>query len=119
MQHLTDDQLSELRAALDAEKADLEDQLSEHGQKKTGNWQGTPKGFDAGEADVSDGGDRLEELSINVPLVEELESRLKEVTDAIEKMDEGAYGLCEKGGEEIPIERLEANPAARTCVEHS
>jgi RNA polymerase-binding transcription factor DksA len=34
-------------------------------------------------------------------------------------MDEGLYGICEVGSETIPLERLKANPAARTCVEHS
>lgn len=119
MQHLSTNQLDELRAALDAEHADLEEQLAEHGRKSGGDWQGTPKGFDAGEADASDTADRMEELATNVPLVEELESRLKDVKDALERMDKGTYGMCEKDGTEIPLDRLEANPAARTCVAHS
>jgi|SRR3989344_1514120 len=119
MKHLTGDQLEELRAALDAERADLEEQLAEHGRKSAGDWQGTPKGFDAGESDVNDAADAMEELVTNVPLVEELETRLKDVKDALEKMDKGLYGICEKSNKEIPLERLEANPAARTTVEYA
>ena len=119
MKHLSIKESDELRAALDAEQADLEEQLAEHGKKSAGDWQGTPKGFDAGEADEGDTADRMEELATNVPLVEELETRLKDVNDALVKMDKGTYGICEKDGSEIPIDRLSANPAARTCVAHS
>lgn len=119
MKHLTEEQLEELRAALDGEQVDIEEQLAEYGKKTGGDWQGTPKGFEAGEADENETADRMEELATNVPLVEELESRLKDVKDAAKKIDEGTYGICEKGGEEIDFDRLEANPAARTCVAHA
>jgi RNA polymerase-binding transcription factor DksA len=120
MQHLTKEQLEELRAALDAETTDLEEQLAEHGKKVGNNWQGTPAGFEnETDSEPEDIADRFEELATNVPLVEELESRLKDVKDALEKMDKGKYGICEKTGKEIPFERLEANPAARTIVEHT
>src|SRR3989344_65506 len=114
MQHLTEDQLEGLRAALDAEQADLEEQLTEHGKSVGGDWQGTPAGFENEAGNPEDTADRMEELTTNVPLVEELELRLKDVRDAIKKMDEGQYGICEKTGKEIPFDRLEANPAART-----
>ena len=39
--------------------------------------------------------------------------------EAIERMDQGIYGLCEECNEPIKLERLKANPAARTCVEHA
>ncbi len=118
MQHVTKEQLEELRAALDAEVADIEEQLAEHGKKIGGDWQGTPAGFETEiESAPEDTADRMEELTTNVPLVEELESRLKDVKDALKKMDEGVYGICEKTGREIPFNRLEANPAARTVVE--
>ena len=119
MQHLSADQLEEMRAALDGEQVDIEEQLAEHGRKSAGDWQGTPKGFDSGEADTNDTADAMEELATNVPLVEELEKRLKDVKDAIQKMETGVYGICEKSGEEIPFDRLEANPAARMCMKHA
>ena len=117
MKHLTEEQLEELRAALDAEATALEEQLAEHGKKVGGDWQGTPKGFEAEGGEAEDAADRFEELATNVPLVEELESRLKDVKDALKKMDAGTYGICEHTGEEIPFKRLEVNPAARTIVE--
>ena len=54
-----------------------------------------------------------------MPLVEELEDKHTDVSEALDKMDEGIYGLCEECNEPIPLDRLKANPAARTCIEHA
>ncbi|MCY8928854.1 TraR/DksA family transcriptional regulator [Bacillus subtilis] len=42
---------------------------------------------------------------------------LEEVNRALQKMKNGTYGVCEKTGQEIPYERLEAVPYARMTVE--
>jgi DnaK suppressor protein len=39
-----------------------------------------------------------------------------DITQALRRMDEGRYGICEKCGNTIPRERLEILPQARTCV---
>ena len=41
--------------------------------------------------------------------------QLKDINDALRKIKEGTYGICEKTGKPIPVERLEINPAARTA----
>lgn len=112
MEHLTPEQLEELRGALEAEKDSVEEELAEHGRKVGDDWQGTAAGFDADEADQVDAADKLEELAVNVPLVEELEQRYKEIVAALKRMDDGSYGIDERTGEPIDIDRLEANPAA-------
>lgn len=44
--------------------------------------------------------------------------RLAEIERALEKIDEGSYGLSDESGEPIPRERLEAKPeAVRTVAE--
>ena len=121
MQHLKQNELDELRGALEAEKDSVEEDLASHGRRQgeTGDWQGSSAGFEGQGADPIDVADQIEELATNVPLVEELEQRHKDVEEALEKMDMGTYGICEECGEEIPADRLEANPAARVCVAHS
>lgn len=113
-------QLEELRGALEAEKDSLEEELAAHGrvQSDTGDWQGKSTA-EGEEPDPIDAADNIEELATNVPLVEELEKRHTDVVDALEKMDNGVYGLCEVCEEPIPPDRLEANPAARTCIAHA
>ena len=44
-----------------------------------------------------------------------LMQELKDVNDALRKIEEGRYGIDEKTGQPIPINRLLANPAARTA----
>jgi DnaK suppressor protein len=42
--------------------------------------------------------------------------RLVDLDRAIERVDEGTYGVCERCGQPIAAERLAARPAARTCI---
>lgn len=46
-------------------------------------------------------------------LQENVEASLTDVEDALRRVEEGRYGICEATGEPISEERLEANPAAR------
>ncbi len=121
MKHIEQSEIEELRAALEAEKDTLEEDLASHGrvQDDSGDWSGASENAQGEESDPSDVADQIEELATNVPLVEELEAKHEDVEDALEKMDQGLYGLCEACGEPIPIKRLKANPSARTCVAHA
>ncbi|MEV0156948.1 TraR/DksA C4-type zinc finger protein [Micromonospora sp. NPDC050686] len=42
--------------------------------------------------------------------------RLAELDAALERLDAGTYGTCERCGSVIPAERLAVRPFARTCV---
>ncbi len=55
----------------------------------------------------------------NKALSDHLELRLREVNNALKRIEEGTYGICEVCKNLIPIERLRANPAAETDMEHS
>lgn len=115
MEHLTPAEVEELKAALDGEKALLEEELAAHGRKVGNDWQGTASGFDESEPDDVDAADKMEELTVNVALVEELETRYKEIIAALERMKEGTYGLTKEGAP-IDSDRLRANPAALTNI---
>jgi DnaK suppressor protein len=41
---------------------------------------------------------------------------LREIDDALERMDTHRYGECVDCGMDIPLRRLQAQPAARRCV---
>lgn len=70
------------------------------------------------EADESDLGDRNEEYEGNSALTDTFSARLKDVEDALKKIEEGKYGICEVSGDPIEEDRLMANPAARTNKAH-
>jgi RNA polymerase-binding transcription factor DksA len=42
---------------------------------------------------------------------------VNEIDDALRRMDNGTYGICEETGRPIPKARLKAIPYARYCVE--
>jgi RNA polymerase-binding protein DksA len=44
---------------------------------------------------------------------------LKEIDDALQRIENGVYGLCEGTGGQISKARLEAQPWARYCVEYA
>lgn len=72
----------------------------------------------ARSADPNEQADDVEEYGEHVAIVDQLETRFNEVKAALDRIDEGSYGVCEVGGEQIEHDRLEANPAARTCKKH-
>ena len=44
--------------------------------------------------------------------------RLRDVIDALDRIERGTYGICEGSGQPIPKKRLEAFPSARFCIEY-
>ena len=63
--------------------------------------------------------DVQEELENAASVEYNLESRLRDINEALEKMRQGKYGVCSVGVEAIDEARLRANPAALTCIKHS
>ena len=53
----------------------------------------------------------------NLELLERDQSTLREIDEAIGRIDEGNYGQCEGCEELISRERLRAVPHARNCIE--
>ncbi|MET8893557.1 TraR/DksA family transcriptional regulator [Streptomyces albogriseolus] len=49
-------------------------------------------------------------------LLSQAREHLNELDHAMERLEGGDYGRCEQCGEQIPTERLEVRPAAKTCV---
>jgi DnaK suppressor protein len=56
------------------------------------------------------------ETALNIASSES--ERLRDVLDALERIEKGTYGICEGSGKMIPTKRLEAFPSARYCVEY-
>jgi RNA polymerase-binding transcription factor len=49
-------------------------------------------------------------------LLEQARARLEDVDAAVVRLNAGTYGICERCEQPIAPERLEARPAARTCI---
>lgn len=107
--------LVELKSKLLAEKARLEGDLSRMGTPTGAEGDYEMKFDDIGN-EPDENATEVEEYVDTVAVEGSLEGQLKDVNDALAKMDTGTYGVCEKTGEEIPLDRLRAYPAARTKV---
>ena len=42
---------------------------------------------------------------------------LKKIEEAIDRINQGVFGICDKCGEEINMKRLEARPVTTMCIE--
>src|SRR6204780_2910455 len=52
---------------------------------------------------------------INFILSDRERVKIKQIDDALDRLDDGSYGVCESCGLEIGEERLEAMPFSRLC----
>jgi RNA polymerase-binding protein DksA len=69
--------------------------------------------------DMADVGSDSYEREFTISLIEGDQSILSEIDDALERMENGTYGVCVNAdcGKPIPKARLEIKPYARLCIE--
>ena len=94
------DELTRLRDGLDEDELELEG-----------------GGDDFSETDSGDMSQSIFDREMDASVGEGIERRLREVGRALQKIEEGTYGVCDDTGEEIPRGRLEAVPEAVRTVE--
>jgi len=94
------DELTRLRDGLEEDEVELEG-----------------GGDDFSETDSGDMSQSIFDRELDASVGEGIERRLGEVDRALQKIEEGSYGVCEDTGEEIPRGRLEAVPEAIRTVE--
>jgi DnaK suppressor protein len=106
---------------LEEELSILEGELKTVGRKNPDNpkdWEPLPPQLDILQADENESSDKIEGFEENTAILKQLEIRYNDVKAALERIENGSYGKCEINGDMIEKARLEANPAARTCIEH-
>jgi len=104
-----------------AESSQLEEELNNLGKKDSsaaGGWDVSTGGMSIDSADENEVADKFEALEDNSGIADKLERQLSEVKSALERIESGTYGICEKCGKPIEDGRLEANPSARISIKH-
>lgn len=75
------------------------------------------------EGTAPDIGDILDSVSeertreLDMILTDREKQKLKQIDDALDRIEENTYGLCEECGVKIPKGRLKVVPFAKYCVE--
>jgi DnaK suppressor protein len=104
--------LAEFRGALELQRDSLRKEVALQG--------GDPDSDDASidvERGFADSAHSTAERARLIAVMKALRANLRWVNRAIKKMELGTYGTCERCGNPIPIERLEALPWAILCVD--
>lgn len=56
------------------------------------------------------------ERDLSLGRMESQNSEIREIDEALERVRDGSFGVCEECGRAVPAERLEAIPYARRCA---
>jgi RNA polymerase-binding transcription factor DksA len=70
------------------------------------------------EADLVDQAEVVVNHENNAAILADLEARYDTILAALSRIEKKTYGTCEVCGGKIEEARLEADPAATTCVKH-
>ncbi|MEK7114340.1 MAG: TraR/DksA C4-type zinc finger protein [Patescibacteria group bacterium] len=108
------------RKKLEEEKARLESEMRTVGRPNPavpGDWEAVPSETGT-EPDIVDQADIVVSRDSNIAILADLEARYDTILAALSRIEKKTFGKCEVCSKEIEADRLEANPAATTCVEH-
>ena len=113
--------LKKFKEKLEKEKSAVEKQLKTFAKEDPhlkGDWDSKFPKFNGefGGSALETAADEVEEYGIRLPIEFSLEIRLRNINLALEKIEKGKYGKCEKCGKEIDEKRLKICPEARFCL---
>lgn len=110
---------AEFKNKLEVELERVEGELRDLGWENIqGEWETDGGDIDSTATEEDEIADRIEELEERGGEMDALKVHYKNIKRALEKIENGEYGVCEVGGEDIELDRLEASPSARTCKMH-
>jgi DnaK suppressor protein len=61
--------------------------------------------------------EEVDQFSTNLTLERTIESSLRDVEKALERLKKGTYGICKYCNKEIDEKRLRARPSSSSCIE--
>lgn len=107
--------LEKIKADLLMRKNQIESELNQIARKSD---------TEPGEALFPEYGDKsdenakeIDEYTTNLATEKVLDSSLRDINSALDRIEKGTYGICKYCGKEIDEKRLLARPVASACVE--
>jgi DnaK suppressor protein len=113
---LDKNKIEKFKALLLQEKTELENNLERIAKsvdKRSGDYETV---FEEIGHNKEDNATEVEQYSDNLSVEVALEKKLQAAIQALERIEKGTYGFCQRCQKEIPEERLEANPSANNCL---
>ncbi len=117
MKHLSEQFVKEMEQKLLSEKKRLEEDLSSFAKKDTYERDDFDTKFpDFGDTQ-EDNAAEVADYDSNLSVEHNLESQLKDIDEALDRIKKGTFGICLKTGKEIKEERLRVLPSAKYALE--
>jgi len=115
--NFSNDFLAKIKEQLLAKKEDLEQELKAISEPNPGNKSDYETAFpDLGDKQDENAAE-VTEYTSNLTLEITLDKALKDVNEALERFNEGDYGICKYCDEPINEKRLIARPVSSSCIE--
>lgn len=117
---LSKEQIEKFKSRLLVEKEDIEKEITNISSNQTGSLVKTAyPDFHNVPGAQDENMDEVEAYDNLLSVHRHLNHRLEEIKKALEHINKGSYGFCDNCQEEIPLQRLEVNPSATSCVKCS
>ena len=112
----TKKELDELRQRLEAERAELQEQLTTIEETQFATSQSDISGEVSFDEENADAGTFTFERERDLSIENNVRDLLGTIDRALSRMDEGTYGICSRCGRPIEKARLKALPYADLCI---
>jgi DnaK suppressor protein len=115
--YMNDAFITEMKERLTIEQTRLQKDLGGFADpdKKAKQANYTTRYEDFGD-DEDENANEVAAYSNNLPLENELEKELRDIDNALKRINEAAYGTCKYCNSEINEDRLRARPTAGSCI---
>ncbi|WP_178931019.1 TraR/DksA family transcriptional regulator [Oceaniferula marina] len=106
---MTESETKELREALELQRQHVLKDVNRHG---------IMNGVGAGViADETERAEKIADAAVEHQLGYSESKLLEKIEYALDRLEEGNYGICDGCGKQINIERLKAKPSVSLCIE--
>jgi len=108
-----------IRKLLQEERKELERQLAELDESSFGSSQSESSGEMSFDEEYADAGTNTFEREKDLSLSNNIKDLMDKIDRALDRIEHGTYGLCERCDKPIEKARIKALPYATLCIEHA
>ena len=112
---LSKDDIVKIKAELEARKKQIVEDLNEM-SGDTANKEDLKVKFPDFGNKTDENAQEIGEYSTNLATEKVLESTLRDIDNALKRIDDGTYGVCKYCEKDIGKKRMQARPVASACV---
>ena len=109
--------LDKFRAVLEEEQTRLRALLEEHELERENARLAETAAERSPDPSSAEGGSMAFEYEKDLSVDANTEDLLRKAENALERLNQGSYGICESCGTAIPVARLQVLPYTTVCVE--